>query len=1264
MPSQKHDARDPFRDRFVYEDASPSRRSKSVTFSEVNDASDSGRVRETAQEHGRNRLFDENHASVPLSASARCNWSVSAALVGSLAVLALLFGLYAAPQSSWDTCHESSASTVAIVLGRLAIEIRLGQCCEGNPVSPPATDGEDPVPSPDIPSSVMEYVERVVHLALRDPVRMRDFALYADGARIVHSLTASHLTKSAIKHVGSAHSPEVALSDDNHIGRCWSSARKGGQLGIVLPELVRPTHVTIDHIPAEIAAMPGQAPRDMRLWGVIDGDVNHDIFQSLTKSATPSTMNYRGPPVSGGYQFVQLATIEYDINALAQIQTFELERDVVASAARGFPYDTVPMIGRKRQVPGRDAHTFEFGKIQKRTDADTAGPLMLPHEPLQDMRPNNRTPVRYNGTRGQSRRRNQAAPSGRGISLLAHQRRPYDSSPGDGASQSSGLPLGSSLLPPALPQPSTVHNDDGGSRQGGTSQAFDPLLSHQTHEHQDLSLVTPPTLPPVFYDSSQAEAGQAEVPADNALHSYTHQAPTHAELSAPSEAVVPRPNSGVSIGYHQQAVGALDHSPNPSLASDHGLATGRPAPSNDTAYAPPGPGAMEHYSVQGGVPAPSSAPSGFFPAGTSELNIDSRLLEGVRMLYWVEFQTDITFVEAANLWPQMSQEQQRYVYEQYVHMLPTTQVSQIAQNPQFTSHAGVNCSPVEHTSCAPQLDHASTSMASQTQSVLPETPNRQLTMEVADEAYDLALAHNTASASSSLEDIGFKELEEAALQPDHVSSTPSVSGREAPKVPIREGQLKRTTGAKTRRTQRPVVRKANKGKARATIIPDLDEDEDKDGDDDDDEIVIHMDEDDETESAASEASTVRFRRRPSYEEHQRRGDEAGHINTDMALLLFQKIESIVGVVQNFVDVVKASTESNQSFQKLMSDELKAIRECVGLSGGHTTGAESRSGPSTPAKKMKSTPTKGSDRRVAKRIARVRGEDPDEDDDSYSIFKCHDLSAIAKRFPPLTEDEITSYTSGDGTTVCDPEHFRIDFEKSWKKFSFNKEAREVLIRTFLAQAEGGSFANDPVPAEYLNREQVGLVVDTYIATLRRAYRDAVKSASPESGSEASDDEASNDKAKAKRASQTSRMSTLYRARLFTVLHVPSLQCHQALFARMSAVNMSGDETDGPEVRHPPVYRIIIAEWQSLELRTFLWRLDAWYLEAWEKPLHGRRTGGNPPRTRIVREGGDSVRGVPPARLWRNCYDAAWLATLPEWEVEMLEIVEEDYPFGLQ
>ncbi|KAJ3001287.1 hypothetical protein NUW54_g6405 [Trametes sanguinea] len=418
--------------------------------------------------------------------------------------------------------------------------------------------------------------------------------------------------------------------------------------------------------------------------------------------------------------------------------------------------------------------------------------------------------------------------------------------------------------------------------------------------------------------------------------------------------------------------------------------------------------------------------------------------------------------------------------------------------------------------------------------------------------YQVEDVHNPPAAFSSFEDLGLIECEEAAI---HSMTGPSDSDPEVWSVQICPDQIKRRRSAKTRHSksamaQHPVVRKSNKGKEHA--VNNLGPGQNKDGDEDKDEDKDKDDMEGMEEDGGLPMSRIT----------QLWRDEVRHLNANVVLLLFQKIEATVIVVQNFVNVVQASTESNKTFQlsgNLMMNDLKAIKGSVSSSGEQMAGVGGCSGPSTPSKK-KSTPRKGSDCRVAKRIARVHGHDLDEDEDPFGIFKVclrdfmiillrSHAALIAKCFPLLTEDEIKSYTSENGMFICDPQMFWINFEHSWKKFSFNKKAREVVICTFLTKAESGTFANNPIPL----------------------------------------------------------------ARLYTVLNVPSLQCRQALCTRMSAV--SSDETDGPEVQYPPVYRIIIAGWQSLELHTFLWRLDAWYIDAWEKAFHGRRTKGNPPKTQV-------------------------------------------------
>ncbi|KAI8969519.1 hypothetical protein BD414DRAFT_541107 [Trametes punicea] len=303
-----------------------------------------------------------------------------------------------------------------------------------------------------------------------------------------------------------------------------------------------------------------------------------------------------------------------------------------------------------------------------------------------------------------------------------------------------------------------------------------------------------------------------------------------------------------------------------------------------------------------------------------------------------------------------------------------------------------------------------------------------------DDVFDTAVSQSYGSTFS-FEEVGLDRLEEAAshdthghLQPDadrHVQQELSAEAKapkgkakkvKAPRVSAAKINASRVKAMKTKTYK--AVRKLNKGKARAMDVAD-EEDRNEDVDTNEDVDVNEDDGDsddsnegDGTESDISEASTIQLRRKPTYEE-QSRGDEAGHVNPDVSLLLLHKLEAVVGVVQNFVDVVKESTEKNQSFQERMADELKAIRDYVGDSGRHT--AASRSTVSTPAKMTKSTPTKGSDRKVAKCIARVRGQViEDEEDDDYSIFKervrhhlrtllrCDDMSLLPQRFVELPD----------------------------------------------------------------------------------------------------------------------------------------------------------------------------------------------------------------------------------------------------------------------
>ncbi|KAI0350457.1 hypothetical protein OH77DRAFT_1068694 [Trametes cingulata] len=116
-------------------------------------------------------------------------------------------------------------------------------------------------------------------------------------------------------------------------------------------------------------------------------------------------------------------------------------------------------------------------------------------------------------------------------------------------------------------------------------------------------------------------------------------------------------------------------------------------------------------------------------------------------------------------------------------------------------------------------------------------------------------------------------------------------------------------------------------------------------------------------------------------------------------------------------------------------------------------------------------------------------------------------------------------------------------------------------------------------------------------------------------------------------------------------------------RFRPAHMSGDETDGDEKSHPPVFRIVEARWQSLELKSFLRCLDRLYREHWAAPIGERATSGNPPRDRREHPDARVEDGVAPTGLCRNCYDRSWLESLKPHVRDSLHMINSDYDFSL-
>lgn len=141
----------------------------------------------------------------------------------------------------------------------------------------------------------------------------RDYAFGADGARIAPELT------TGTHH----HSANVILRDNLQGGRCWSIPDRSGQVGIVTAERIRPTHITVDHVPREAADDIATAPRHMRVWAYVEGP-HRDKVRQFQRST--SSVEVDGPKFTGSYSmFFHIADFEYDVYAQHHIQTFAVK---------------------------------------------------------------------------------------------------------------------------------------------------------------------------------------------------------------------------------------------------------------------------------------------------------------------------------------------------------------------------------------------------------------------------------------------------------------------------------------------------------------------------------------------------------------------------------------------------------------------------------------------------------------------------------------------------------------------------------------------------------------------------------------------------------------------------------------------------------------------------------------------------------------------------------------------------------------------------
>ena len=210
-----------------------------------------------------------------------------------------------------------------------------------------SSDGQD------VTALIHHLVDSAVSTITQDIIAKPDFALHSGGARIIPSLTSptfeirpQNLASQVIGLVtGSGYSigrpPITALHHEMQNGHCWPFAGGEGQLGVALAAPVFVEEVTIEHVAKSIAFDMRSAPRQMEVWGLVEGKDNIARVQAWKEDTaaqreaeqpsdeqSPSTYDQGGsdvvyPKTLPKYpEYLRLANFTYDIHSPNNVQTF------------------------------------------------------------------------------------------------------------------------------------------------------------------------------------------------------------------------------------------------------------------------------------------------------------------------------------------------------------------------------------------------------------------------------------------------------------------------------------------------------------------------------------------------------------------------------------------------------------------------------------------------------------------------------------------------------------------------------------------------------------------------------------------------------------------------------------------------------------------------------------------------------------------------------------------------------------------------------
>ncbi|PCH42445.1 hypothetical protein WOLCODRAFT_163795 [Wolfiporia cocos MD-104 SS10] len=181
-----------------------------------------------------------------------------------------------------------------------------------------------------------------------DTLAKHDFALYSSGAYVIPSLTSSTYELPTNRWTGwlwgkvignndgaIGRPPVTALHHDIENGHCWPFPGTEGHLGVVLSAPVYISDVTIDHVARARTSDIRSAPRQMELWGLVEGQDNIVKLANWRahQAAAREDAELAGRPfveleppypalLPKSPEYIRIANFTYNVHSSQNIQSF------------------------------------------------------------------------------------------------------------------------------------------------------------------------------------------------------------------------------------------------------------------------------------------------------------------------------------------------------------------------------------------------------------------------------------------------------------------------------------------------------------------------------------------------------------------------------------------------------------------------------------------------------------------------------------------------------------------------------------------------------------------------------------------------------------------------------------------------------------------------------------------------------------------------------------------------------------------------------